>query len=303
MPNRSLRLALVLVVIIFLSLVVKFDFRQVLALIGAPRKLTTFTTENQGFKFQSPSTAPQTFINVDLGLGNPMLGFKSGTGGADSMLLSAPTNGKPGFYIYAKDPTNVNNKNVFSLFPGSVCAQNSSGCASLMASTDGGSTWRFTELFANDYYIKKIDKWASQLSGATQSQLSELRTDFCYAITASRWAAPSCDKGFYTKALIKATGISLEGSRLVWDGDGYGAVCCYAKAIDDPQGLRTQLRDIFDQKNRSTKSSTENRGFVVIESVGSSYNDIVQDCVNRPRKYYSDTDGKIICPVSDAISF
>jgi type II secretory pathway pseudopilin PulG len=93
------------------------------------------------------------------------------------------------------------------------------------------------------------------------AQASELPTDFCYAVRKVQLAQPTCDRGYYLKAIY--TGKS--GSQ-----EGLGAVCCYSRP-----GLDL---DLTPGKILELSARMEGQGRLIPRSVGKSYNDLVADC-------------------------
>jgi len=107
MQNRFIVLALVSLTIIFLSLVVKVDFNQVLA---DATKLTTFSTENRGFIFES-RLVPNASINLDLNLGSPFIGLIGGSGSSLGSSINLDiNNGTP--FISLKGGTAAPNTSI-----------------------------------------------------------------------------------------------------------------------------------------------------------------------------------------------
>jgi hypothetical protein len=144
MQNRFIVLALISLTIIFLSLVVKVDFNQVLA---DATKLTTFSTANRGFIFESPSTAPNTSINLDLNSGKPFIGLKAGGAGAQITLYSARSVGSDEYagFLYVQNPeTPINNYSVLWFLPPQL---NREGKALFQQVINGGSP-SFLPVFA-----------------------------------------------------------------------------------------------------------------------------------------------------------
>jgi len=144
MQNRFIVLALVSLTIIFLSLVVKVDFNQVLA---DATKLTTFSTENRGFIFESPSTAPNASINLDLNSGKPFIGLKAGGAGAQITLYSARSVGADEYagFLYVQNPEKpIDNYSVLWFLPPQL---NKEGKALFQQVINGGSP-SFLPIFA-----------------------------------------------------------------------------------------------------------------------------------------------------------
>jgi hypothetical protein len=107
MQNRFIVLALISLTIIFLSSVIKVDFNQVLA---DATKLTTFSTENRGFIFES-RLVPNASINLDLNLGSPFIGLIGGSGSSLGSSINLDiNNGTP--FISLKGGTAAPNTSI-----------------------------------------------------------------------------------------------------------------------------------------------------------------------------------------------